>query len=260
MKLHYRYFPCDKPQDDALLILHGLFGSRNNWAALARQLSQHQDVYALDLRNHGESQRADSMSFPEMAVDVMWFMESEGLSQTSILGHSMGGKVAMQIALDTPQRVKKLIIADIAPREYDPRHEKIFQAVDAIDHALLTSRSDADKLIKDILPDRDLRLFLLTSLSRDEDRILSWRTNMHGIRKNYQAISAAPTVRQGSQFDGPTLFIAASRSPYIEDKDHKEIMRLFPQARIEMIDAGHWLHVQKPEQFLELVTDFLNQP
>ncbi|MBN1378434.1 MAG: alpha/beta fold hydrolase [Gammaproteobacteria bacterium] len=259
MKLHYRYFACDKPQDDALLILHGLFGSRNNWAPLARQFARHQDVYALDLRNHGDSQHADSMSYPEMANDILWFLESEGLAQVSILGHSMGGKVAMQTALDAPQRIKKLIVADIAPKEYAPRHEKVFEAVDAIDQALLTSRADADKLIKEFLPDKDMRLFLLTSLSRDEDRILGWRTNMHGIRKNYQAISAAPTVTAGNQFKGPALFIGGTQSPYVKEEDREVILSLFPKARLEMINAGHWMHVQAAELFFQLVSTFLQQ-
>lgn len=240
-----------------MLVLHGLFGSHNNWAPLARRLSQYRDVYALDMRNHGDSQHAESMSFPEMAIDVMWFMESEALAKVAIMGHSMGGKIAMQLALDSPRRVTKLIIADIAPRAYDPRHDRIFEAVDAIDHALLTSRADADRLIKDIIPDRDLRMFLLTSLGRDEDRILAWRTNMYGIRKNYEAISAAPATTENSRYEGPTLFIAGSQSPYIRQEDHRDILRLFPAARIETINAGHWLHVQEPELFFKLADDFL---
>ncbi len=259
MKLHYRYFPCDNPQDDALLILHGLFGSRNNWAPLARQLSQQRDVYALDMRNHGDSQRADSMSYPEMANDILWFMTGEDLPEVSVLGHSMGGKIAMQLALDAPQQIKKLIVADIAPKQYMARHEKIFEAVDEIDRAMLTSRSDADKLIKEILPDKDLRRFLLTSLNREEDQILGWRTNMHGLRKNYQAISDAPSLSPGKLYDGPALFIAGSQSSYIEEGDRKLILSLFPQAEIKMINAGHWLHVQNPEEFLDLVSNFLQQ-
>lgn len=259
MKLHYRYFPSSNPQGNALLVLHGLFGSRNNWAPLARRLAKHHDVYALDLRNHGDSQHADSMSYPEMANDILWFMQAEDLPEVSILGHSMGGKVAMQIALDTPQRMNKLIVADIAPKSYDPRHDKIFEAVDAIDNALLTSRADADKLVKEIIPDQGLRQFLLTSLSRDDDRILGWRTNMHGIRKNYQAISAPPAIKAGSQFNGPTLFIGGTQSPYIKGEDKPLILSLFPKARIEMINAGHWMHVQQAEVFFKLVSEFLQQ-
>lgn len=259
MKLHYRYFPSQQPQDCALLVLHGLFGSRHNWTPLARRLARHRDVYALDLRNHGDSQHADSMSYPEMANDILWFMASADLTEAAILGHSMGGKVAMQVALDAPQRVKKLIVADIAPKAYDPRHDKIFAAVDEIDRALLTSRADADKLIKEILPDKKLRSFLLTSLSRDEDDILGWRTNMHGIRKNYQAISAAPDTAKNSRFDGPALFIGGTQSPYIKEQDRPLILSLFPNARIEMIDAGHWMHVQQAEVFFKTVNEFLRQ-
>ena len=259
MKLHYRYFPCDNPQDDALLILHGLFGSRNNWAPLARKLARYQDVYALDMRNHGDSQRADSMSYPEMANDILWFMTGEDLPEVSVLGHSMGGKIAMQLALDAPQQIKKLIVADIAPREYEARHEKIFQAVDEIDRAMLTSRRDADRLIQEILPEEDLRMFLLTSLRREEDQILGWRTNMHGVRKNYQAISAAPSFTPGRQYMGPTLIIGGTQSPYITQDDQKLILSLFPNRQIEMINAGHWLHVQQPELFFSLVSGFLKR-
>lgn len=258
MQLNYRHFPCDNQQGDTVLILHGLFGSRNNWAPLAHQLKKNHEVYALDLRNHGDSGHTDSMTYPEMANDVVSFLEDKNLPRVSILGHSMGGKVGMQLALETPERISRLVVADIAPRNYGPRHDRIFEAVDAIDQALLTSRADAEKLIRDILPDQQLRLFLLTSLARDEDDILSWRTNMHGIRKNYQVLSAPPpAAKEGRQYDGPVLFIAGEQSPYIRESDRPLILSLFPKARIEAINTGHWMHVQQPALFFQLVNTFL---
>lgn len=254
MKLHYRHFPCDKPQSGPLLVLHGLFGSRNNWAGAGRRLSAHREVYALDLRNHGDSPHAATMTFDEMAGDVLEFIQDRSLARCTLLGHSMGGKTAMQLALSEPDRITALIAVDIAPRVYPPRHEDIFAAIDAIDEADPATRSEAEKLITSLLPDKAMRLFLLTSLVPGHNGPAKWRTNMRAIRENYEAISAAP---QGHPYEGPALFIRGSRSSYVRDEDEGRIKALFPRSTLETLDAAHWVHIDAPEAFVSTVEAFL---
>jgi esterase len=263
MQLEYDHYSV--PEDgtksaaaEPLIVLHGLFGAAINWRYICQSLAAERDIYALDLRNHGRSPHAASMTFPHMAGDIFEFIDRLQLPPCAILGHSLGGKVAMQAALTKPEQFIRLIVADIAPRQYPPRHDDIFEAIDTINKSAISSRQQADDLIKRILPDQATRLFLLTNLRRDDDGKFGWRVNMDAIRGNYEIISGAPTV-MGAKYDKPALFIKGGRSPYIKEEDWPEIQRLFPQSGLKTIEqSGHWVHTEQPEDFLKIVGKFLN--
>jgi pimeloyl-ACP methyl ester carboxylesterase len=259
MQLSYDHYPAaEGASAEPLLVLHGLFGAALNWRYICRSLAVNREIYALDLRNHGRSPHSDSMSFADMAADIQEFMHTHRLPPCAILGHSLGGKVAMQAALTRPEQFIRLIVADIAPKHYPPRHDDIFAAVDAIDNSIITSRQQADELVKKILPDQATRLFLLTNLRRDDDGKFGWRIDMEAIRGNYETISGPP-VAPGARYDKPALFVKGGRSPYMKDEDLEQIRRLFPRAELQTIeDSGHWVHIEQPEKFLEIIKQFLD--
>jgi pimeloyl-ACP methyl ester carboxylesterase len=260
MQLEYDHYPTSPGVTaEPLIVLHGLFGAAINWRHICQALQPGREIYALDLRNHGRSPHVSSMTFPHMARDVLEFMDAKRLSACDILGHSLGGKVAMQAALERPEQFTRLIVADIAPKYYPPRHDDIFEAVDTIDRNAIASRQQADELIKDILPNQATRLFLLTNLRRDDAGKFGWRINMDAIRKNYSIISGPPAAPE-AHYDNPALFIKGGRSPYIKDEDWVEIRRLFPRAELRTIQqSGHWVHTEQPEEFLQIVREFLEK-
>jgi esterase len=262
MDLDCEYYPAAQPADHRapLIVLHGLFGSKNNWRAICKPLSAQCDVYALDLRNHGDSPHEPDMTLAIMADDVLNFIRRRQLEPCIILGHSLGGKVAMQAALTAPDIFEQLIVADIAPKQYAPRHNDIFAAIDAINNAGIASRQQANALVENILPDEATRLFLLSNLRRNDDGTFGWRVNVEAIRNHYNDISDAPKPpKSDSQYTKPTLFIKGERSAYIKDEDMIRIRELFPRTELQTIaDCGHWVHSEKPAKFLEIVKKFLN--
>lgn len=258
MKLNFDKFGDDKFGDDNnkkdLIILHGLFGSASNFRGLAKLYASHFNVYYLDLRNHGNSPHSDQMSYPLMAADVIEFMDNQNIRKANIVGHSMGGKTAMQIALSYPTRIDKLLISDIAPVKYPHHHQTIFEGLRAINLDELTSRSNAEQILKDYVDDPGIRMFLLTNLVRLDDGGFKWRINIPALYDNYQHIADEP---KGISYDGPTLFIRGELSDYIHDQYVPETLEMFPNAKIETIaEGGHWLHAQKPKEFTELLLDF----
>jgi esterase len=246
---------------EPLLILHGLFGSLSNWAWHSRKLADHYTVYALDLRNHGGSPHDDAMSYPVMAQDVLAFMEDQGLESAHVLGHSMGGKVAMQLAMDHPGRIRRLVIADIAPVKYGGErgeHDEIFDGMCALDVEALTSRSQAEQQLASWVEDEVVRQFLLSNLTRDSEGNYSWRINLPVLRDSYPALRDKP--ESDGVFDGDVLFIRGDLSDYINTSHRDETLRHFPRATIKtLMQAGHWLHAEKPETFNRLVLDFLSE-
>ncbi|MBC52339.1 MAG: alpha/beta hydrolase [Gammaproteobacteria bacterium] len=255
MKLNFRQYG---ESGEPLLILHGLFGSLSNWAWHSRKLSGHFTVYGLDLRNHGGSPHDDAMSYPLMAQDVADFMDDQGIESAHVLGHSMGGKVAMQLAMDHPERIKRLVIADIAPVQYGGErgeHDEIFDGMCALDVASLTSRTDADKQLAGWVEDEVVRQFLLSNLVRDDHGRYSWRINLPALRDSYPALRDKPAG--DGVFDRDVLFIRGDLSDYINESQRDETLRHFPRASIKtLMQAGHWLHAEKPETFNRLVFDF----
>jgi esterase len=255
MELHYRqYSDSGKP----LLILHGLFGNLKNWNWHARELARDFRVYALDLRNHGESPHSAAMDYRVMAEDVLEFIDNRELSEVSILGHSMGGKVAMQLALNYPHRVSRLLVVDIAPTAYGEErgdHEEVFEGLLSIDLSSLQSRTEAETLLTPRVTEPAVRQFLVSNLVRDEHGRYEWRFNLPALYENYGRLREGVS---GSQvFDRPVLFIKGAMSNYLIDEDRSTIERLFPAARLKTVmGAGHWLHAEKPQVFYKLARDF----
>lgn len=242
----------------ALILIHGLFGSGKLWRIFAKQFSKYYWVHTPDLRNHGRSPHFDSMNYEEMAQDIADYMDQQGIEHANILGHSMGGKVAMQFALNWPERVTKLIVEDIAPMYYKPRHKAVFKGIRALNKANIKNRSHADELVKDIIADNSLRLFLYTNLSKQSDGYLDWHINMDAIRDNYDAISRAPVYKK-QPYSCTTLFLRGGKSQYVLDEYRRKIKEWFPLSRINTLkDAGHWLHSEQPTTFLDICLKFLS--
>lgn len=239
-----------------LIILHGLFGSWENWGAQIKMLSEHYDIVAADLRNHGASPHADAIDYPLMAGDVIELMDRLGIEQTLLLGHSMGGKVAMQLALEHPQRVRKLIVADIAPVGYPAHHDEVFKGLFNVDLEQIRSRAEADAQLAECIDSAGIRAFLLKNLNRSRDGRFSWKMNPRALRNAYDSISAAPPA--SGHYDGPVLFIKGGDSDYLQPEHAAAIKARFPNAEYKIIEgAGHWLHAEKPAAFNRLVERFL---
>ena len=238
-----------------LLIAHGLFGSARNWNAIARRLSDGRKVLAADMRNHGASPRLPSQSYPEMAEDLAEVIARHG-GRADVLGHSMGGKAAMALALARPGRVRRLIVADIAPVAYAHSHAGLIRAMRGLDLKRIASRAEADALLAADLPDPALRAFLLQSLDLKERR---WRLNLDVLERDMEKITGVPPIE--GRFAGPALFLNGSRSAYLRPEHHARILELFPAARFAQIEgAGHWLHAEQPRAFEEAVRAFLDAP
>ena len=238
MQLHFK----EAGQGRTLLLLHGLFGSADNWQHIAGRLAEKFHVVALDLRNHGQSPHTDETSYPLMAADV--------------IGHSMGGKTAMQFALQFPARVEKLIVADMAPRQYAPAHDKIFAALLALDLPTFSTRLQIEDALASEIPNLVLRRFLLKNLSRDPAGKFFWKINLRGLADNYLRLGEA--VAAAAPFSKPALFIRGGKSNYVQPADEILIRELFPQSQIATIAAAsHWVHADQPEEFLRLVLAFL---
>jgi esterase len=242
-------------QGTPLLILHGLFGSLENWGAQVKRLGEQFDVIATDLRNHGRSPHDARMDYTAMADDLIELMDNLQLEHVCLMGHSMGGKAAMQLAMDHPHRVARLIVVDIAPVEYPPHHDAVFDGLNSIDLGSLKSRRDADNLLSRYVECEATRAFLLKNLYRDETGRFAWRMNLPVLQQQYAHISAAP---EGTPYPGPVLFIKGGASGYIRAEHQSAILSRFPSASFKIIEgAGHLPHVEKPAAFTRLVEKFL---
>ena len=251
--LHYQHYGAGEP----LVILHGLFGSSKNWQSLAKQFAELFTVYTVDLRNHGASFHDDKMNYSVMAEDVIQFMESLDIPLCRLLGHSMGGKVAMILANSNPNRVSKLVVADIAPVAYQHHHNGLLEPIMALPLVDIDSRASADAALKPAIPDPMLRGFLLQNLAREGD-CWRWKVNWAAIRHHMSDLTDFPMPDNGWRIDIPTLFMRGENSDYIGAAETAEIESHFSDARIETLEqAGHWLHAEQPQKFLHTVSDFL---
>lgn len=240
-----------------VVILHGLLGSARNWSSIARQLGATHRVFALDLRNHGASPWADEMTYDQMADDVRAFLARHGLPAAAVIGHSMGGKVAMRLALARGEQVERLVVVDVAPVTYRRGFNAHVEAMRGLDLAGISRRSEADVLLAEQIADARVRGFLLQNLVSSEDG-LAWRVPLQALAVNMPELVGFPESAEAEQYGGPTLFVAGGLSDYVRPEHHAAIMRLFPNAQLAAIpDAGHWVHAEAPEQFLEVVGAFL---
>jgi pimeloyl-ACP methyl ester carboxylesterase len=243
-------------QGEPLVLLHGLFGSGDNWFGVAPKLAEKFHVFAPDLRNHGHSPHHAEMDYPLMAADVENFFAAHKIESAHVLGHSMGGKVAMQFALNFPARVKKLVVVDMSPRAYKRAHDHIFEALLAVDLNSFQTRAEIEAALEPKIPSLNLRRFLLKNLGRDEHGKFIWKMNLRGVAENYSRLGEVLSLQ--NQFDKPALFIRGGESDYVNPDDEVEIRRLFPLAVIQTIaSANHWVHADAPEDFVRLVLDFL---
>jgi pimeloyl-ACP methyl ester carboxylesterase len=243
-------------QGPAVILLHGLFGSSDNWQTVAARLAGRFHVFAPDQRNHGQSPHSAEMNYPLMAADVDELCAARGLAGASVIGHSMGGKTAMQLALQFPGRVQKLVVADIAPRAYAPAHEPIFAALLALDLSKYQTRSEMEAVLAPEIPNLALRRFLLKNVGRTPAGGGCWKMNLAGLADNYGRLRE-PIAGPGP-FAGPVLFIRGEKSKYILPEDEPMIRQWFPAAELVTIPAaGHWVHADQPEEFMRRLTDFL---
>ncbi len=239
-----------------LMIVHGLFGHGENWRSPARKLGERFRVILPDLRNHGDSPWSATMSITEMAQDLFDTADALGLGPVRLLGHSLGGKVAMAAALRDPERVEALVVADMAPRSYQPSHQEILRGMQAVAERGVGSRREADELLSEHVPHQLVRGFLLKSLRQDRDGRYRWKINLQAIQSEYRDLLGWPLGDR--EYGRAVLFLGGKESDYlVRERDQEAIRIQFPNASIETISkAGHWLHVEQPQAFLERLNAF----
>lgn len=242
-------------QGKATVILHGLFGSSDNWRNIATALADYSHVYSLDLPNHGQSAHCDDMHYSAMAATVHHWMQEHEIESAHVIGHSVGGKLAMTLARDYPQSVERLVVVDIAPKRYPNRHQAIFDALLALDLSAIENRRQADEILSKTIPDKAIRQFLLMNLVVDGNR-LHWRFNLSGLNAAYEDLMADITLPTVQTL--PTLFVKGEQSDYIDADDISMIQTHYTDSQIKTVEqAGHWVHAETPKAFISLVSSFL---
>ncbi len=254
MKLAYREFGQGQP----LIIMHGLFGQSDNWNTLAKQFAEKGlHVFTLDLRNHGLSPHSDVWNYEVMADDLKEFIDDHQLKDPIILGHSMGGKVTMFFEMKYKGIAAKIIIADMSPRAYEPHHDSVLKALNAVDFTKIKTRKEAEAILNSYLDDFGTKQFLLKNIywKDTENNIMDWRFDLKTISANYNTIIIG--VPQGMS-EVPTLVVRGERSNYVEESDLIDFKAHFPNYKLETImGAGHWIHAEKPKEFFEAVMMFI---
>lgn len=252
MELNYKEFGQGEP----IVILHGLFGTSDNWQTLAKQLAKNYTVFIIDQRNHGRSPHDDEFNYQVMAHDLKEFLEQNWIYKARIIGHSMGGKTAMQFASSYPDMVEKLVIVDIANNTYKGGHEGIFEALMSLELDKVENRKDADEFLKNKIEEFGVRQFLLKNLTRNKSGEYEWKMNLPVIYKNYQSILEEIEVEE--QFEGATLFVKGGLSKYINEENFNTTQQVFPNAVLKTIkNVGHWVHAEAPKELLQLLNVFL---
>jgi esterase len=254
MLLEFQEFGKGRP----VIILHGLFGSGRNWQGIARGLAENYHVITPDLRNHGQSPHTDSMSYSEMADDVIAIADKLNLTEIIIVGHSMGGKVAMTAALSRPERFSAMVVVDIAPVNYEHEFNQYIEAMLSLNLQTLKSRSQAETELGKVIDNINIIQLLLQNLIRAGDNF-EWRINLEGIMANLDTIGQFPDTFKNSVCRLPTLFLGGSESEYLRSIYNSRIFQYFPAAEITMINGtGHWPHAEKPNDFLKQLKSFIN--
>lgn len=271
LRLGYKVFGSSSGAKSPVLILHGMFGSCNNWRSLGKKIAFGLDttVYTLDARNHGSSGHVSQMDYNSMSHDTVQFCKDHSLERVSLIGHSMGGKTAMAVALTNPDLIDKLVVVDVSPAPAPGTGETvdIVEALKSVDLSAINSRREADSMMQSSIPESrimkylSIRDFLLTNLVRapSTDK-WAWRFNLDAIENSMHTLKGFPQGITTNCFKGNTLFVGGERSNYITNDSLKDIKKLFPQAQVTHIaDAGHWVHHDNPESFLVTVNNFLLQ-
>lgn len=256
MNLHYQLIGTLTEQTP-IVILHGLFGSSVNWRKVGQALSQHAPVILVDLRNHGRSPHSDEINYPAMAQDVVTLLDDLNFSTIKLIGHSVGGKVAMTISDLFPQRLEQMVVVDISPRHY-PHGDStpIFDALRAVDLTVYKSRSEVDSALSSTIKEKLMRLFLLMNLEAENGK-LSWRINLKGLHESYPTLLSA--VCEDSVISTPSCFIRGTESDYVAEQDIDLISQTFVNAQIYDIEgAAHWVHSDQPDAFISQVKEFFD--
>lgn len=254
MQLHFRQYGEGQP----MIIIHGLYGISDNWVNHARILAENYKVYIPDMRNHGQSGHSNFFNYEVMAEDITEFIEQHEIENPVIMGHSMGGKIAMKFALDNPDLVQKLIVIDMSMRQYNLRafHSKIINAMLDIDFSKVKSRKEVDDYLAKTIEDARIRLFVMKNLYWTERKTLSWRLNLKAIIENIDAIFEGISSQQS--FNKPSLFIRGQKSDYVRDEDFDLIKKQFTNSELKTIpNAGHWVQADGPELFIKELKHFL---
>jgi pimeloyl-ACP methyl ester carboxylesterase len=252
MKLFYREYGQGKP----MIILHGLMGSSDNWLPQAKMLGEHYHVWVVDQRNHGQSPHNNEFNYKVLSEDILNFIQEHHIDSPVIIGHSMGGKAAMNFALTHPDKLDKLIVVDIAPKAYDVRHDHIVEGLKAVPIDSVQSRQEANDALAPHISSEAVRQFLLKNLMRKPEGGFGWRINLPVIDQSLEMISGG-LVNEG-MFEKMTMFIRGSKSDYILDDDREAIKKIFPNSTLVTMETGHWVQAEKPEEFVQVVLSFLN--
>jgi len=258
MQLAFNQFGSPASEDSqTILILHGMFGSKRNWQSIARKLGEDLQLFTLDLRNHGDSEHSDTMSYEDMADDVFQFISEHSLGKVSVVGHSMGGKVAMQMALQQPEIIKRVVIVDIAPVKYEHGFNDLIESLYALPLDQISSRQEADKHLQASVQPESLRQFLLQNLGKS-DTGFSWRINLNGIQSSIDELMDFPADHKHMQYQNPVLFLKGEKSDYIKHEYERKIFKKFSRALfITVADTGHWLHAENPDFVVGEIRKFI---
>ncbi len=251
MKLFYR----KQGKGRNVIILHGLFGSSDNWMSVAKMLANEYTVWLIDQRNHGQSPHADEFSYEAMARDLNDFIEEHNIRDPYLIGHSMGGKTVIEFLISRHTMLPGAIIADIGPKFYPVHHQQILEGLNAIDMSNVKSRKDIEDQLKTYISDFGIRAFLLKNVKRTEAGNYEWMINLPVITRDIENVGKGYSDKH--VYMGEVLFVRGGKSDYIKDEDFDLIKRIFPKAELETIEkAGHWLHAEQPEEFVELVKKY----
>ncbi len=252
--LHSKILGEGKP----LLILHGFLGMGDNWKTLGNVFAEKYQIHLIDQRNHGRSFHDDTFDYEVLVTDLIQYMDHYEIESAYILGHSMGGKTAMLFAVNHPERVEKLIVADISPRYYPPHHQSILEALNAVDFSTIQSRNDVEAVYAQYIDEPGIRQFLMKNVTRVDKTQLGYRFNLESLTENYEEITVG--LPSFTQYDGPALFLRGANSGYIGAEDEGLIAAHFENSEIKTVSgAGHWLHADNPKEFSTYVLEFLQR-
>ena len=252
MKLHTQI----KGKGQPIVILHGFLGMGDNWKSLSKKLAETYEVHLPDMRNHGKSQHCQNFNYDVMVEDIVEYFETYHIKDAVLIGHSMGGKIAMQFAAQHSAYLSHLVVVDIAPKLYQPHHDIILNGLKSLQTQKLTSRREAEDILKENIKEPGIRLFLLKNLKREDDNTLKVKPNIDVFIANKKEIGKA--LPESCKYNGPTLFVKGENSFYIRAQDKDLISQHFPNNKMVSIEkAGHWVHAENPKSFLEHVLDFI---